>query len=102
MSRVTKLETYRGYQKQVVWKTTKDHERIQDPQSSVENMTNSIPRQVLNMSSPLRLVHIWRGYLHYLSACDLMFIPCVRGGSQINFTFTIIFTLPSTDSNVCL
>jgi hypothetical protein len=45
---------------------------------------------------------LWRGYLCYLSARDLVFSPCVRGGSQITFTFTGLFTLPSSDSNVCL
>ena len=35
------------------------------------------------MCSPPRSVQLWRGYLHYLSLRDLVFIPCVRGGSRI-------------------
>jgi hypothetical protein len=78
-----KPETYQGYRKKVLWKMTEDLEWIRDPRSSVENAINEIPRQVLYMCSPLRLVRIWRGYVCYLSARDLMFSPCVRGGSQI-------------------
>jgi hypothetical protein len=83
-----KPETYQGYRKQVFWKTTEDLEWIRDPRSSVENAINGIPRQVLYMCSPLRLVQLWRGYLRYLSARDLVFSPCVRGGSQIISTIT--------------
>jgi hypothetical protein len=50
------------------------------------NANNEIPEQALYMCSPLRLVHLWRGYLRYLSVHDLVFIPCVRGGSQITST----------------
>jgi hypothetical protein len=81
-----KPETYQGYRKQVVWKTTEDLEWIRDPRSSVANAIDGIPRQALYMCSPLRLVQLWRGYLCYLSARDLVFSPCVRGGSRITFT----------------
>jgi hypothetical protein len=80
------LETYQGYQRKVVWKTTEDLKQIQDPRSFVENAIDGIPRQTLYMCSPLRLVQIWRGYLHYLSTCNLVFIPYVRGLSWITFT----------------
>jgi hypothetical protein len=79
-------ETCQGYREQVVWKTTKDLKQIRDPRSPVENAIDGIPRQALYMCSPLQLVQLWRGYLCYLSARNLVFIPCVRGGSQINFT----------------
>jgi hypothetical protein len=79
-------ETYQGYRKQVVWKTTEDLKRIRDPRSSVANAIDEIPRQALYMCSPLRLVRLWRGYLRYLFARDLVFSPCVRGGSRITFT----------------
>jgi hypothetical protein len=52
----------------------------------MENAIDGIQKQALYMCSPLRLVHLWRGYLRYLSARDLMFIPYVRGASQIDFT----------------
>jgi hypothetical protein len=39
-----KPKTYRGYRKQVFQKTTKDLEQIQDPQSSLTNAINVIPR----------------------------------------------------------
>jgi hypothetical protein len=96
-----KPETYRGYRKKLFRKMTEDLKWIRYPQISVENTINIIPRQVLYMCSPLRLVRLWRGYLRYLSAHDLVFIPCVRGGSHITFMFTGIFTLPSSDSYVC-
>jgi hypothetical protein len=67
----------------MVRKTTEDLERIRDPRSPVENANDRIPKQALDMCSPLRLVWLWRGYLRYLSARDLVFIPCVRGGSRI-------------------
>jgi hypothetical protein len=67
-------------------KTIEDLEWIQDPRSPVENANDGIPKQALYMCSPLRLVQLWRGYLRYLYARDLMFIPCVRGGSWITFT----------------
>jgi hypothetical protein len=85
-----KPETYQGYRKKMVRKTTEDLEWIQDPRRSVGNAINGIPRQSLFMCSPLRLVRLWRGYLRYLSACDLVFSPCVRGGSRINFHDTIL------------
>jgi hypothetical protein len=78
-------ETCQGYQDQVVRKITEDLEQIRDPRSSVEKAIDGIPRQALYMCSPLRLVQLWRGYLRYLFARDLVFIPCVRGGSRINF-----------------
>jgi hypothetical protein len=37
------------------------------------------------MCSPQRSVQLWRGYLRYLSLRDLVFSPCVRGGSRITF-----------------
>jgi hypothetical protein len=37
------------------------------------------------MCSPLCLVRLWKGYLHYLSTRDLVFSPCVRGGVLDNF-----------------
>ncbi len=46
-------ETYQGYRKQVVGKTTEDLERIQDPRSFVANEIDEIPRQALYMCSPL-------------------------------------------------
>jgi hypothetical protein len=64
-------------------KTTEDLKWIRDPRSPVENANDGIPKHTLDMCSPLRLVQLWRGYLHYLSAYDLVFIPCVRGGSWI-------------------
>ena len=94
-------KTYQGYRSQVVQKTTKELERIRDPQSSMENAIDGIPRQALYMCSPLRLVQVWRGYLRYLSARDLVFIPCVRGGSQITFTILEFLALLGTDSYVC-
>ena len=81
-----KTKTCQGYWRKLVWKTTEDLKWFQDPWSSVENAIDGIPRQALYMCSPLRLVQLWRGYLLYLSACNLVFIPYVRGGSQINFT----------------
>jgi hypothetical protein len=81
-----KPDTCQGYRKKVVWKTTEELEWIRDPRSSVTNAIDEIPRQALYMCSPLRLVQIWRGYLCYLSAHDLVCSPCVRGGSQITFT----------------
>jgi hypothetical protein len=81
-----KPETYQGYQNKVVQKTTEDLERIRDPRSYVANAIDGIPRQALYMCSPLRLVRLWRGYLRYLSTRNLMFSPCVRGGSRITFT----------------
>jgi hypothetical protein len=39
-----KPETYQGYQKKVFWKMTEDLEQFQDPQSSVANAINGIPR----------------------------------------------------------
>jgi hypothetical protein len=68
----------------MVWKTTADLKQIRDPRSPVENENDEIPKQALYMCSPLRLVWIWRGYLRYLSARDLVFIRYVRGGSWIN------------------
>jgi hypothetical protein len=44
------------------------------------------PRKTLNIQSPLRSVQLWRGYLHCLSSRDLVFIPCVRGGSRLTLT----------------
>jgi len=79
-------ETYQGYREKLFCKTTEELEWIQDPQIPVANAIDEIPRQALYMCSPLRLVQLWRGYLRYLSTHDLVFIPCVRGGSQINFT----------------
>jgi hypothetical protein len=70
----------------MVRKTTEDIEWIQDPRSPMENVNDEIPKQALYMCSPLRLVQLWRGYLCYLPTRDLVFIPCVRGGSQINST----------------
>jgi hypothetical protein len=67
-----KPETYQGYRKQVFHKTTKDLEWIQDP-----SPLHVFPRQVLYMHSPLCLVQPWRGYLRYLSTCDLVFRTCV-------------------------
>jgi hypothetical protein len=67
----------------MVQKTTEDLEQIRDPRSPMENANDVIPQQILDMCSPLRLVRLWRGYLRYLSLRDLMFSPCVRGGSQI-------------------
>jgi hypothetical protein len=81
-----KPETRQGYREKMVRKTTKDLERIRDPRSSVANANDGIPQQILDMCSPLRLVRLWRGYLCYLSLRDLVFIPCVRGGSQITST----------------
>jgi hypothetical protein len=78
-----KPETYQGYRKKVFWKTIEDLKWIRDPRSSMANAINGIPRQVLYMRSPLRLVWLWRGYHHYLSAHDLVFSPCVIGVSQI-------------------
>jgi hypothetical protein len=52
----------------------------------MENANDGIPKQALYMCSPLRLVHLWRGYLCYLSTRNLVFIPYVRRGSQINLT----------------
>jgi hypothetical protein len=87
-----KPETYQGYREQMVWKTTKDLERIRDPQSLVANANDRIPQQILDMCSPLRLVRLWRGYLRYLSSRDLVFIPCVRGGSWITSTKLEFYT----------
>jgi hypothetical protein len=81
-----KPETCQGYREQMVWKKTEDLEWIRDPRSPMENENDEIPRQALYMCSPLRLVQLWRGYLCYLSTHNLMFIPCVRGGSRITFT----------------
>jgi hypothetical protein len=67
----------------MVWKTTKDLEQIRYPQIPVANANDEIQKQAFDMCSPLRLVRLWRGYLHYLSAHDLIFIPCIRGGSWI-------------------
>ena len=76
-----KPENCQGYREKMVRKTTEDLERIRYPRSSVENENDGIPQQILDMCSPLCSVRLWRGYLRYLSLCDLMFIPCVRGGS---------------------
>jgi hypothetical protein len=76
----------------MVQKTTEDLEQIRDPQSPVENENNEIPKQALNMCSPLRLVRLWRGYLRYLSARNLVFISCVRGGSWITSTKLDFYT----------
>jgi hypothetical protein len=46
-------KTCQGYRRQVVQKTTEDLKHIQDPQSSVENAIDGIPRQALYMCSPL-------------------------------------------------
>jgi hypothetical protein len=54
-------ETCQGYRKQVVWKTTEDLEWIRDPQSSMANAIDGIPRQALYMCSPLRLVQALEG-----------------------------------------
>jgi hypothetical protein len=70
----------------MVRKTTENLERIRYPQSPVENANDEIPKQALDMCSPLRLVRLWRGYLRYLSTRDLVFIPYVRGGSRITST----------------
>jgi hypothetical protein len=78
-----KPETCQGYREKMVWKTTEDLEWIRDPRSPVANANDGIPQQALDMCSPLRLVRLWRGYLCYLSSRDLVFSPCVRGGSQI-------------------
>jgi hypothetical protein len=94
-----KPETCQGYREQIVWKTTEDLERIRDPRSPMENANDRIPQQILDMCSPLRSVRLWRGYLRYLSLCDLVFSPCVRGGSWINFR-NWTSTLPMTYSNV--
>jgi hypothetical protein len=94
-----KTETCQGYREQMVRKTTEDLEQIRDPCSSVENANDGIPQQILNMCSPLHLVQLLRGYLRYLSLRDLVFIPCVRGGSRITFR-NWTSTLPMTDSNV--
>jgi hypothetical protein len=72
-------ETCQGYREKMVWKKTEDLKWIQYPRSPMENENNGIPKQALYMCSPLRLVQLWRGYLRYLSTCNLMFIPCVRG-----------------------
>jgi hypothetical protein len=80
------LKTCQGYRKQVVQKTTEDLEQIQDPRSSMANAIDEIPRQALYMCSPLRLVWLWRDYLHYLSVRNLVFSPYVKGGSQITLT----------------
>jgi hypothetical protein len=69
----------------MVRKTTEDLKRIRDPRSSVANANDGIPRQILDMCSPLRSVRLWRGYLRYFSLRDLVFIPCVRGGVPDNF-----------------
>jgi hypothetical protein len=53
---VIKIETYRGYRKQVLWKMTEELEWIQDPRTFMENEINRIPREVLYMRSPLCLV----------------------------------------------
>jgi hypothetical protein len=87
-----KPETCQGYREKMVWKTTEDLERIRDPRSPVENANDGIPKQILDMCSPLRLVRLWRGYLRYLSSRDLVFIPCVRGGSQITSTKLDFYT----------
>jgi len=87
-----KPETCQGYREKVVRKTTEDLERIRDPRSPVANANDGIPQQILDMCSPLRLVRLWRGYLCYLSSRDLMFIPCVRGGSRINSTKLDFYT----------
>jgi hypothetical protein len=94
-----KPETCQGYREKMVWKTTEDLERIRDPRSSVANANDGIPQQILDMCSPLRSVQLWRGYLRYLSLRDLVFSPCVRGGSRITFR-NWTSTLPMTDSNV--
>jgi hypothetical protein len=39
-----KPETYQGYRNKVFQKTIEDLKRIQDPQSSMENAINEIPR----------------------------------------------------------
>ena len=70
----------------MVWKTTEDLEWIRDPLSPVANANDRIPKQALDMCSPLRLVWLWRGYFRYLSTGDLVFIPLVRGVSWINST----------------
>jgi hypothetical protein len=67
----------------MVHKTNEDLKWIRYPQSLMANANDEIPKQALYMCSPLRLVRLWRGYLRYLSARDLMFIPCVRGGPRI-------------------
>ena len=46
-------ETYQGYQEKMVWKTTTDLKRIQDPRILVENANDEIPKQTLYMCSPL-------------------------------------------------
>jgi hypothetical protein len=81
-----KPENCQGYREKMVRKTTKDLKQIQDPRIPVENANDGIPQQILDMCSPLRSVQLWRGYLRYLSLRNLVFIPCVRGGSQITFT----------------
>jgi hypothetical protein len=81
-----KPKTYQGYREQMVRKTNEDLEWIRDPRSPVENANDKIPQQIFDMCSPLRLVQLWRGYLHYLSLPDLVFSPYVRGGSWITST----------------
>jgi hypothetical protein len=76
----------------MVWKTTEDLERIGDPRSPVANANDGIPQQILDMCSPLCLVRLWRGYLRYLSLHDLVFSPCVRGGSRITSTKLDFYT----------
>jgi hypothetical protein len=63
----------------MVWKTIENIEWIRYPRGPMENENDGIPKQALYMCSPLRLVRLWRGYLCYLSARDLVFIPYVRG-----------------------
>jgi hypothetical protein len=87
-----KPETCQGYREKMVQKTTEDHERIRDPRSPMANANDEIPQQILDMCSPLRLGRLWRGYLRYLSSRDLVFIPCVRGGSQITSTKLDFYT----------
>ena len=53
-----KPETCQGYQEKMVWKTTEDLKRIQDPQIPVANAIDEIPKLALYMCSPLRLVHL--------------------------------------------
>jgi hypothetical protein len=45
------------------------------------------------MLFPLLLVKLWRGDLCCSSTCDLVFIPCVRGGSQLFLYDSWIFSL---------
>jgi hypothetical protein len=81
-----KSEAYQGYRKKMVWKTTEDLEWIRGPRSSVGKCSRYYSRDRPSIYVPHYVQSSFGGVISTcLSSRDLMFIPCVRGGSRITF-----------------